>query len=440
MRIYAQPADKGACGNYRIVQPLEALAGDDYSVGFTEGTFVDEEEKLEFLEETDAFVFQRPRRESQSAFFERFQHHPDKLLVFEHDDNSWDLHPLSDHFRWHGTTDIAMPIKKLCQETGLTEKEIISQAKEDGKTVKDGMVWLWEHGKNGYNVIENQQKISNFEQCLAKSDLITCTTPRLGKLFKKMASKLGNKKATVYDFPNCLDLRKWIPVEIKHDGVRILWQGGASHQPDLKVVQEALEIICQKFPEVTIVFGGVNFPGITKNINPKQVEVYDNWTEYSAHPYRMALFAADINIVPIQDTYFNSFKSDIKATEAMALCVPTVASSLTPYKDTIENGVTGLLANNTTESWVKNLTKLIEDASFRKNLGQAGRKWVEKNRDVIKEAPKLGRAYQRALKRKKKTCLPQTSSPESKRDSTTQPDRTTTLPPLLPRYSLRQQK
>lgn len=415
-KVYATAADNGACGHYRILDPLNALATHDYSVGFNEGTFVNEEEQDDYVKQSNVFVFQRPRTMNQRVFFEEFSNDPDKLLVFEHDDNTWDLHPLSDHFRWHGTTDIAIPIQQYIDMGGN-----LMEARKNGKTVKDGMVWLWEHGRNGYNVIENQEKKNNFERCLALADVVTCTTPRLGKLFKQKAKAMGNKKVKVYDLPNCLDMRRWMPVDINHDDVRILWQGGASHQPDLKVIQEALEVICKKYPQVTIIMGGVSFPGITKNINPKQVEVYDNWTEFSAHPYRMALYAADINLVPIEDMYFNGFKSDIKVTEAGALSIPSVASDLPPYNESIKNNKTGLLVPNTTDAWVEALSRLVESEKLRKTIGAAARKFVEKERNVHTAAPQWGKVYEKELKRKKasKPSLTQTSSPPSKKGSTT---------------------
>lgn len=427
LQLFGLNADRGACGHYRVLDPLNTLADQGHSVGFMEGHFIDEEETLDYMKNCDVFVFQRPRSAKQLAFFETFKQDPNKLLVFEHDDNTWDLHPFSDHFRWHGTTDIAMPIPKLKEATGLSEADLIAEANKEGKTVKDGMIWLWEHGKNGYNVLENSHKRKIFERCLALADVITATTPTLANLFTEKAREFGND-AKAYDLPNCLDLRRWMPVEIKHQDVRILWQGGASHQPDLKVIQEALEIVCKKFPQVKLVFGGLHFPGITANIDPKQVEAYDNWTEYTAHPYRMALFGADINVVPIENIYFNSFKSDIKVSEAAALGIPSVASNLTPYKESIIHDKTGLLADNTTDSWVKHLSALVKSETLRKGLGASARAWVEKNRDIKKEAHRWADVYAAELDKKRKNTpsLPQPSSPESKDDSTTPRGKTST--------------
>lgn len=402
LSIFASNADKGACGHYRVIDPITTLGEDHHSVGFLEGSFIDEQETLSFMNDSDVFVFQRPRSSKQVAFFETFKD-SDKLLVFEHDDNTWDLHPLSDHFRWHGTTDIAIPVDQY--------KGSLEEAKKQ-KTVKDGMVWLWEHGKNGYNVMDNAQKIKNFEHCLSLADTITTTTPKLAKLFEKKAKELGNKHFKAYDLPNCLDLRRWMPVKIEHDDIRILWQGGASHYPDLTVVAEALTEVCKKYPNVTLVFGGIAPEGIYKDINPKQVKVYDNWVDFGAHSYRTALYGADIGIVPIEKTFFNSFKSDVKYTEYSALGIPTVASDLTPYKESIEHGKTGLLAQNTTKSWVENLTKLIKDAKLRKELGENARRWVESNRDIRKEAHRWSEVYEIEIERKRKR-LKKSNLPEA---------------------------
>lgn len=412
--LFANNADKGACGHYRVIDPVTSLEQQHgHPAGFLEGSFTSEEEALKFMNKAEVFIFQRPRSAKQVAFFETFKD-SEKLLVFEHDDNTWDLHPLSDHFRWHGTTDIAIPIDQYQGDLEVAKKQ---------KTVKDGLVWLWEHGKNGYNVMENAQKLKNFETCLSLADTITTTTPKLAKLFEERAKKLGNKRFKAYWLPNCLDLRRWMPVKIEHDDIRILWQGGASHYPDLTVVAEALTQVCKKYPNVTVVFGGIAPEGIYKDF-PKQVKVYDNWVDFGAHSYRTALYGADIGIVPIENTLFNSYKSDVKYTEYSALAIPTVASNLTPYKESITHGKTGLLAENTTESWVKHLSSLIESESLRKKIGDNARKWVEDNRDIQKESYRWAKVYQKEITRKK-TWLLAHSSPESSSASTTRLAETT---------------
>ena len=75
----------------------------------------------------------------------------------------------------------------------------------------------------------------------------------------------------------------------------------------------------------------------------------------------------DIGIMPLVNTEFNKCKSELKYIEFSALGIPVVASDIDVYKEAIEEGVTGFLAN-TEDEWVDKLSLLIEDPTLRNGI------------------------------------------------------------------------
>ena len=71
-------------------------------------------------------------------------------------------------------------------------------------------------------------------------------------------------------------------------------------------------------------------------------------------------------------TLFNDAKSSVKFLEAAILAVPSVCSPSAAFRDAIEPGVTGLLADDP-HSWHAALTLLVDDPSARRRIGLAAR-------------------------------------------------------------------
>jgi glycosyltransferase involved in cell wall biosynthesis len=54
----------------------------------------------------------------------------------------------------------------------------------------------------------------------------------------------------------------------------------------------------------------------------------------------------DVSLVPLKNTKFNNCKSDLKISEAGFSKTAVIASNVTPYKQVIEHGVTGILVKD----------------------------------------------------------------------------------------------
>jgi hypothetical protein len=70
----------------------------------------------------------------------------------------------------------------------------------------------------------------------------------------------------------------------------------------------------------------------------------------------------------------------------MGVGVPVVGSPVGVNSDIIQDGVNGFLAGNDDE-WVEKLSRLIEDAGLRREMGLRGRKTVEEGYSARVWAP-----------------------------------------------------
>ena len=94
--------------------------------------------------------------------------------------------------------------------------------------------------------------------------------------------------------------------------------------------------------------------------------------------------------MPLPDDEWSRGKCGLKGLQYMALEIPTVMSPVGVNSKIIEDGRNGLLAASD-EEWVDKLTQLVESATLRRSLGQAGRRTVER---PTPSSPRSGRYLQ----------------------------------------------
>jgi len=128
-------------------------------------------------------------------------------------------------------------------------------------------------------------------------------------------------------------------------------------------------------------------PGVVLN---KPVRGYDNFIR--------AFFQAgfDIGLAPGVDTPFFRSKTNNKYREFGGCGIAGVYSNFPPYSNTIEDGVSGLLVNSSTEAWTNAITRLVEDESLRRSIVEAARKDVATNYTFDNELAGWRRAIDRA--------------------------------------------
>jgi len=262
---------------------------------------------------------------------------------------------------------------------------------------------------------------------LKQAKHITTTTD----IFAKEISKI-NKNVTVIE--NGIDPNElqFIPNPTKSDRLRIGWLGGSTHKYDLDLLKDSFSKLngLKLLDKVQLVLCGFNLKGIVSetNINtgqtrereilPTETSWYEyekiftnNYTtispEYKAHllkfnkeefigvenePYRRVWTKSiktycnnynfiDVALAPLDQTLFNSCKSQLKCIEAGFHKKALIAQNFGPYQIDLTNSFSkggnysdtanSILVNtiNNKSDWVKHIKKLVENPDLIKSLG-----------------------------------------------------------------------
>jgi glycosyltransferase involved in cell wall biosynthesis/SAM-dependent methyltransferase len=154
--------------------------------------------------------------------------------------------------------------------------------------------------------------------------------------------------------------------------VRIAYFSGTpTHNRDFKECARALERVLETYSYARLMLvghldSGENFARFGERI---ELRPPVPWQELPRLIRR-----ADVNLAPLElDNPFTECKSNLKYFEAAVLGVPTVASDMEPYRNSIVHGENGYLCR-TEEEWFHCISRLIEDPSLREKMGSTARK------------------------------------------------------------------
>lgn len=170
----------------------------------------------------------------------------------------------------------------------------------------------------------------------------------------------------IYVVPNSVDFQVWDKVKPKaKGGIRIIYTAGGNHDEDLKLLETVIPGVVSRHPEVKFVF----FHYAPESIrNLPGVEVLSKWARIDKYPQAIAALGGDIGIAPLVDNSFNRAKSNLRWLDYSALKLPTVASRVGHFAETIKDGYDGFLADNP-QHFEACLEVLIKDKVTRKAMG-----------------------------------------------------------------------
>jgi glycosyltransferase involved in cell wall biosynthesis len=226
----------------------------------------------------------------------------------------------------------------------------------------DDAIWLSDlvsgHNKL-FRFLKNPDKTSNI---IKLSRLVFAGNEYLAEYARKFNTQ-------VVIVPTTIDTQIYQPAH-KTDKERVCigWSGSFSTIQHFETCLDALRIIQKKYTDRVYfkVIGDGNYIneelGIKGQDWKKDTEVKD-------------LQEIDIGIMPLPDDEWSKGKCGLKGLQYMALAIPTIMSPVGVNGTIIQDAVNGFLAG-TTEEWVNKLSKLIESASLRKEIGEKGRETV----------------------------------------------------------------
>ena len=223
--------------------------------------------------------------------------------------------------------------------------------------------------------------LGNFDNILKlvkNSDKLVVSTNELKNRF----NKLGLENVEIirnYYVEDALPLR---PFTFRgNEFIKIGYFGTLTHDNDLELIHNVIlrlkDIFSKKGIHVIFEIVGASIDDSRDWFNVRKVPYYPmslpafyDWLNYNSD--------WDIGIIPLVDNNFNKCKSELKYIEFSALGIPVVASNISVYNETIEDGVTGYLASNE-EEWINKLSSLIENPSLRETILNNARDDLLKN-------------------------------------------------------------
>ena len=193
-----------------------------------------------------------------------------------------------------------------------------------------------------------------------------------------LAEKLAGRGKKVFLVPNklsnvdvqtanaVLEARRSTPKEL--NGISIGYFSGApSHNKDFATVTDVLMQIMEKYSNVELFLAGPL--DIESKLN-KYGERIKKLVQVPRKEHFANVANVDINIAPLEiGNPFCESKSELKFFEAGIVKVPTLAAATQTFREAIEDGVDGFVANDTQE-WFEKLEKLVLDKDLRKSMGE----------------------------------------------------------------------
>ena len=336
MKIVALHQDRSACGTIRISQPANKIK----SLGLAEVhvSGLGDREIDKAFDECDVVFMGRAASDTSLKFVMQLQK-LGKKVVYDLDDNMFDISPMSPHYKQLGVMAMEMP-----DPNGGAPAP------------------MWTHGVDDFDVSKNRIIRRDFINIIRQVDAVTVTTEPLAKVYRRFND-------SVHVVPNSVDFCVWEKPDVKwgRDEIRIVYTGAANHQEDWMFIQPVLADLQKRYPKLVVVTVGMDWRYLKNDLDLERVEVH-GWEDISAYPWMMKSLCGDIGIAPIEMTPFNDCRSSIKWIEYAAMKTAVVATDYGPYRRDVENGKTGLLVK-TKEEWNKALTRLIEDEAYRRQLG-----------------------------------------------------------------------
>lgn len=360
LKICFVTTNEGFCKFYRIKFPCETIA----EQGLAETRIVNPLIENEFTEGIiwgDIVVFQYC--EPGHLFIrmietcEKFK----KVFIADFDDNYLNIDPVNISYREFGVEEY-LP--------------------------------TWVDGKNGFNIDENKKRVSVIKDAIKEAHAVSVTTVTLGDIYRPL-----NKNIIV--LKNCIQ-PQFMPLEPtlrNQDEVVIGWQGSDSHAADMAYYMKVLEQVKAQYGDkVKFKFFG---SALARRFFDKVQGEFVPWCRPNVFFDMFSRHHIDIGLIVIRDTIFNRSKSNIKWLEYSYYGIPTVATKLPPYSNTINHNVNGLLWSNE-EQLYHAICALIEDSLLRAKLSGEAKRHVLQHYDVNKNAYKWVEAYKHVFFRKLK--------------------------------------
>lgn len=158
--------------------------------------------------------------------------------------------------------------------------------------------------------------------------------------------------------------------------VVIGFMGSLKKDVDFLFVVPALLQLLTELPNLKL-----EFFGFVPNdlVGHPRVTIFDFDSDYDRFIQKFKARLWSIALAPLEDTEFNRSKTNNKYREYASAGYAGIYSNISPYSETVKDGVTGLLVENTVKAWYDGINRLLNDVDLAKRIAVAARADIVKN-------------------------------------------------------------
>ena len=243
----------------------------------------------------------------------------------------------------------------------------------------------------GQEMEKNLEEYKDFDvyskgmyDCMAKCDAFTVSTDNM-----KIAVEKSFPGKAVYVNRNVASAKMAILSLLAkenrkaHKGKVIIgyFSGSSTHSRDFELIADILASVMKVRENVYLkIVGCLELPACFAGVEDRIIrEGFMDWTEL---PNSIA--ACDINLMPLEDTFFHRCKSENKWMEAGLVGVATIGSSNDELEGATRNGEDVFLCK-TVEEWEEKLLILVDDEEKRKCMAEKAHAYVMEYKTTLSE-------------------------------------------------------
>lgn len=179
--------------------------------------------------------------------------------------------------------------------------------------------------------------------------------------------------------PTSVDCSVFRPLAKPREGrLKIGWLGSPSATPYIASIVPAIKMVASRYDVSVRVMGaspGFSVPGVDIEVEP--------WSLEGELPFLNSL---DIGLYPLANDRWCLGKCAFKAVQYMATGIPFVASPVGANKEVAAEGQECLFAV-TQDDWVRQISRLLDSPTLRRDLGVNGRRTGESRFSVQANLP-----------------------------------------------------
>ena len=229
---------------------------------------------------------------------------------------------------------------------------------------------LDEHHILYQNYLDNDYAAKQIE-AITTADIVTVTNSRL-------ANKVAEHNKNVFIVANAIPKSGQFDLERTTSKVpRLFWQGSQTHRKDVEILLPVTLELYYKLPQCKMVMAGYNgddeWHSMVNSYTANKMLALMLIEAQNVTNYYESYREADICLVPLIDSNFNQYKSNLKVLEAANLGLPVICSKVNPYLD-----LPVLYAENNKE-WIRHIKRLVESKKAQKECGKELKEFCDKN-------------------------------------------------------------